>query len=319
MIRHTLRSLFTLLFTALVGSIAVFVLVNLLGGDIVTVLLGREAAPVDVEFMREELGLDRPLVVQYLDWLWGVMTGDLGTSYGMGYDIFDEIVRRLGPTLMITVGGLIVSIPLSLVLGTYSAINAKKVRGGIVDVVTQVGIAIPAFWAGLLFVLLFAVRLRWLPTGGYVPLTEDPVASIRSVILPVLALSLGITSVFTRYVRTAMIDVMNEDFIRSAMARGRTRRGAALVHGVRNASIPLVTVAALQFGQLIAGAVVVENVFVLPGIGRLIVTATLGREVVVVQSLALVIMLVILILNFLVDIAYGFLDPRIRDKEDAHV
>jgi peptide/nickel transport system permease protein len=235
----------------------------------------------------------------------------------MGYDIFDEIVRRMGPTLMLTIGGLLVSVPLSLALGTYSAINAKKVRGGIVDVLTQIGISIPAFWAGLLLVLLFAVRLGWLPTGGYVPFTEDPIGSIRSVILPVMALSLGVTSVFTRYVRTAMIDVMNEDLIRSAMARGRTRRGAALVHGVRNASIPLVTVAALQFGQLIAGAVVVENVFVLPGIGRLIVTATLGREVVVVQSLALVIMLIILILNFLVDIAYGFLDPRIRDKDAA--
>jgi peptide/nickel transport system permease protein len=308
-----------LVFAAFVGSIAVFLLINLLGGDIVTVLLGREAAPVDVEFMREELGLDRPLIVQYLDWLRGVVTGDLGTSYGMGYDIFDEIVRRLAPTLMITIGSLLVSIPLALVLGTYSAINSKKVRGGIIDVVTQVGIAIPTFWAGLLLVLLFAVRLGWLPTGGYVPFTEDPIDSIRSVTLPILALSLATTSVFTRYVRTAMIDVMTEDFIRSAMARGRTRRGAALVHGVRNASIPLVTVAALQFGQLLAGAVVVENVFVLPGIGRLIVTATLGREVVVVQSLALVIMLVILILNFLVDIAYGFLDPRIRDKEDASV
>ena len=200
-------------------------------------------------------------------------------------------------------------------LGTYSAINAKKVRGGVVDVFAQIGTSIPAFWAGLLLVLVFGVRLGWLPTGGYVPLTEDPIGSIRSMVLPVLALSLGVTSVFTRYVRTAMIDVMNEDFIRSAMARGRTRRGAALVHGVRNASIPLVTVAALQFGFLIAGAVVLENVFVLPGIGRMIVTATLAREVVVVMSLALVIMLIILILNFLVDSAYGCLDPRIRDKD----
>jgi peptide/nickel transport system permease protein len=315
MIRHTLRSLSSLLFAAFVGSLVVFTLVNTLGGDVVTVMLGREAAPGDVEFMREELGLDRPLVVQYLDWLRGVVTGDLGTSYGMGYDIFDEIVRRMGPTLMLTIGGLLVSIPLALLLGTYSAINAKKVRGGVVDVFAQIGTSIPAFWAGLLLVLVFGVRLGWLPTGGYVPLTEDPVGSIRSMVLPVLALSLGVTSVFTRYVRTAMIDVMNEDFIRSAMARGRTRRSAALVHGVRNASIPLVTVAALQFGFLIAGAVVLENVFVLPGIGRMIVTATLAREVVVVMSLALVIMLIILILNFLVDIAYGFLDPRIRDKE----
>jgi len=317
MIRYTLRSLFSLLFAAFVGSVVVFALVNMLGGDIVTVLLGREAGPGDVQFMREELGLDRPLVVQYLDWLRGIFTGDLGTSYGQGYDISDEIVRRLEPTLMITLGGLFVSVPLALVLGTYSATNAKKVRGEFVDVFAQVGMAIPTFWAGLLLVLVFAVRLGWLPTGGYVPLAEDPVASLRSIILPVAALSLGVTAVFTRYVRTAMIDVMNEDFMRSAMARGRTRRGAARVHGVRNASIPLVTVAALQFGQLLAGAVVVENVFVLPGIGRLIVTATLGREVVVVQSLALVMMLIILILNFLVDIGYGFLDPRIRDKADS--
>ncbi len=317
MIRYILRSLFTLAFAALVGSIAVFALVNMLGGDIVTVLLGREAGPGDVEFMREELGLDRPLVVQYLDWLRGVVTGDLGTSYGSGYDISDEILRRMGPTLMLTIGTLLVAIPLSLVLGTYSAINVKKVRGGVVDVFTQIGISIPAFWAGLLLVLVFGVRLGWLPTGGYVPFTEDPIESIRSVILPVMALSLGVTSVCTRYVRTAMIDVMNEDLIRSARAAGRTRRGAALVHGVRNASIPLVTVAALQFGFLIAGVVVVENVFVIPGIGRLIVTATLGREILVVQSLALVIMMIILILNFLVDISYGFLDPRIRDKEAA--
>jgi len=317
MLKHTLRSLFTLIFTALVGSIAVFVLLRQLGGDIVTVFLGRDAAPIDVSYMREELGLNQPLIMQYLDWLGGIVTGDLGKSYGMGYDIFDELIRRLGPTLMLTLGGLIVSVPLSLIFGTYSAINSKKLRSGIVDVFTQVGIAIPAFWGGLLFVLVFAVRLGWLPTGGYVSFTDDPIQALRSAILPVLALSLGVTSVFTRYVRTAMLDVMNEDFMRSAMARGRTRRSAALVHGVRNASIPLVTVAALQFGQLIAGAVVIENVFVLPGVGRLIVTATLGREVVVVQSLALVIMLIILVMNFLVDIAYGFLDPRIRDKESS--
>jgi peptide/nickel transport system permease protein len=317
MIRYTLRSLVTLLITALVGSIVVFVLVNILGGDIVTVLLGKEAGPGDVQFMRDELGLDRSLVVQYLDWLGGAVTGDLGTSYGMGYDIFDEIVRRIEPTLMITLGGLFVSVPLALLLGTYSATNAKKVRGGLIDIVAQIGMAIPAFWAGLLLVLVFAVRLGWLPTGGYVPLGEDPVECLRSIVLPVITLSLGVTAVFTRYTRTAMIDVMNEDFMRSARARGRTRRGAAIVHGVRNASIPLITVAALQFGQLLAGAVVVENVFVLPGIGRLIVTATLGREVIVVQSLALVIMIIILLLNFMVDIAYGFLDPRIRDKADS--
>ena len=159
MLKHILRSFVTLIFTALFGSIVVFILLRQLGGDVVTVFLGRDAAPVDVSFMREELGLNKPLVMQYLDWLQGIVTGDLGKSYGMGYDIFSEMVRRLGPTLMLTLGGLIVSVPLSLILGTYSAINSKKIRSSFVDVFTQVGIAIPAFWGGLLFVLVFAVTI----------------------------------------------------------------------------------------------------------------------------------------------------------------
>lgn len=317
MTRLVLRSFLSLITAAILGSVVIFIMMQQLGGDVVTAILGKEAGPGDVSQMRAELGLDRPLYVQYFSWLGDVFTGDLGTSYAAGYDISEQIRVRFGPTFMLTFGTLLVSFPLALILGTYSAINVKKIRGGIVDVITQIGIAIPAFWAGLLLVLFFAVNLGWLPTGGYVPFSEDPFGSIRSVILPVAALSLGITSVLTRYVRTAMIDVMSEDFIRLAIAKGRTRRGAALFHGVRNASIPLVTVATLQLGALMAGAVVIENVFVIPGIGRLLVTATLGREVIVVQSLVFVIMLMILTMNFLMDIAYGFLDPRISDKQEA--
>ena len=317
MTRIIIRSFLSLLIAALIGSVVIFLMMHSLGGDVVTAILGKEAGPGDVTRMRDELGLTDPLYVQYFSWLKGVFTGDLGTSYAAGYDISEQIRTRFGPTFMITFGTVLVSFPLALILGTYSAINHKKLRGGIVDVVTQIGIAVPSFWAGLLLVLFFAVDLGWFRTGGYVPFSEDPIGSIKSVILPVVALSLGITSVLTRYVRTAMIDVMTEDFIRLAMAKGRTRRGAALVHGVRNASIPLVTVATLQLGALMAGAVVIENVFVIPGIGRMLVTATLGREVIVVQSVVLVIMLMILTMNFLMDIAYGFLDPRIRDKQEA--
>jgi len=317
MIRLIIRSFVGLIVAAVIGSLIIFMMMHFLGGDVVTVILGKEAGPGDVSALREELGLDRPLPEQYFTWLRGIATGDLGTSYALGYDISEQIRIRFGPTLMLTVGTLLVSIPLSLILGTYSAINVKRIRGGIVDVVTQIGIAIPAFWAGLLLVLFFAVRLDLLPTGGYVPFSENPLGSIESVILPVVALSLGITSVLTRYVRTAMIDVMSEDFIRLAMAKGRSRRGAALFHGVRNASIPLVTVATLQLGALMAGAVVIENVFVIPGIGRLLVISTLGRETVVVQSLVFVVMMMILVMNFLMDIAYGFLDPRMRDKQEA--
>ena len=154
-----------------------------------------------------------------------------GTSYSARFDIYDEVLRRLGPTTLLAFGSLLISIPAALVLGTFSAIHVKRVRGGVVDVMSQIGIAVPAFWAGLLMVVVFGIQLGWLPTGGYTSPFDDLGESIQRLVMPTLALSLGITSVLTRYVRSAMLDVMGEDFIRTAMAKGRTRRGAALVHG----------------------------------------------------------------------------------------
>ncbi len=312
-----MKSATTLLISALAGSLVVFALLRLVGGDVANIILGHQASPEAVEALRESLGLNRPWWEQYFSWLGGVFTGDLGTSYSARYDIFEQITVRLGPTTMLAFGSLLVSAPIALVLGTYSAINQNKRRGTVVDVLAQIGLAVPSFWAGLMLVLVFAVGRGWLPTGGYVSIFDDPVAGLKSLVLPITALSLGITSVFTRYVRSSMIDILSEDFIRTAMAKGRTMRSAALVHGVRNASIPLVTVGTLQLGSLMAGTVVIENVFVIPGLGRLLLVAVLGREVVVVQSLVLVILLMILVLNFLMDIAYGFLDPRIRDKQGS--
>lgn len=297
------------------GSLVVFLLLHSIGGDVAVIIAGENANPALIEALREELGLNDPLYVQYLSWLGGVLTGDLGTSYAARFDIYQEILRRLAPTLLLTFGSLFLAVPLALYFGTYSAIHSKTVRAGILDVLSQIGIAIPAFWAGLLLVVIFGIRLGWLPTGGFESPLTDPWASLQRLILPTIALAMGIASVLTRYVRSAMLDVMSEDFIRTAMAKGRTRGGAARVHGLRNASVSLVTVGTLQFGSLIAGAVVIENVFVIPGIGRLLVTSVLAREVVVVQSLILVIMMMILIMNFLMDIAYVLLDPRIRDSQ----
>ncbi|HSJ26727.1 MAG TPA: ABC transporter permease [Acidimicrobiia bacterium] len=315
MARVIARSVFSLLLAALMGSLIVFALLRSIGGDVALIILGQEAAPGAYEALREQLGLDRPWFVQYGEWLAGVFTGDLGTSYSARFDIYQEILRRLGPTTLLAFGSLLLSAPLALILGTWSAINSKKIRGGIVDVFSQIGIAIPAFWAGLIMVVIFGIRLGWLPTGGYTSPFDDFWRSVRQLVMPTLALSLGMTSVLTRYVRSAMLDVMDEDFIRTARAKGRTRRGAALVHGVRNASVSLVTVGTLQLGSLMAGTVVIENVFVIPGIGRLLVTSVLGREVIVVQSLILVILLMILVMNFLMDIAYVLIDPRIRDSQ----
>ena len=303
-----------MLVAALVGSLIVFIMLRSIGGDVAHIILGHNATQGALEALQKELGLTAPWYVQYFKWLGGVFTGNLGVSYAAHFKIFNEIVRRLAPTAILSFGSLFLSIPIALALGTYSAVYSKRIRGGLVDVASQVGMAIPAFWAGLILVLILGIRLGWLPTGGYTSPFEDVGLSLKKMAMPILALAIGDASLLTRYVRSAMIDVMNEDFIRTAMAKGRTRRGAALVHGVRNASISLVTVGVVHFGHLMAGTVVIENVFVIPGIGRLLLTSVLGREVIVVQSLILVIVLMILVMNFLMDIAYVLLDPRIRDK-----
>jgi peptide/nickel transport system permease protein len=314
MARVIFRSLLSMLGAALVGSLIVFTLLRTLGGDVAHIILGHNATAGALEALQKELGLNAPWYVQYFKWLGGVFTGNLGVSYAAHFNIFNEIARRFVPTAILSFGSLLLSIPIALALGTYSAVYARKIRGGLLDVASQVGMALPVFWAGLILVLVFGIRLGWLPTGGYTSPFEDLGRSLKQLVMPILALTLGNVSILTRYVRSAMIDVMNEDFIRTAMAKGRTRRGAALVHGVRNASISLVTVGVVHFGHLMAGTVVIENVFVIPGLGRLLLTSVLGREVIVVQSLVLVIVLMILVMNFLMDIAYVLLDPRIRDK-----
>lgn len=303
-----------LLISALIGSLVVFALLRLLGGDVAYILLGKEATQEQVNILRSELGLNRVWFVQYFDWITGFFTGNLGSSFSGSYEIFDQIGKRLIPTLLLAFGSLFISIFLALTLGTYAALNADNSKGVATDIVSQIGTAIPAFWAGLILVVVFSVSLGWFPAGGYVPIQEDFWGSLRSIFLPIVALSLGITSVTTRFVRSAMLDVLNEDYIRTAMAKGRTRKRAVFVHGLRNASIPVVTVGALQLGNLLAGTIVIESVFVIPGLGQLLLTAVNGREVIVVQSVVLVILLIILVMNFLLDLTYGLLDPRIRDK-----
>lgn len=316
-VKFFLRSVGSLVVSAFAGSIIVFSLLRMTGGDIANVMLGPRATEESLASLRATFGLDRPLTEQYFSWIFGVLTGDLGQAYSGRYDIAQEILQRLEPTLFLTFGALFVSIPIALLLGVYSAMNHTRWRGAATDMFAQVGIAIPQFFLALILVLVFAVQLGWLPSGNYVSLFVDPMGAIRSMVLPIATLSVGITAVFTRFARTSMIEQMSEDYMRTALAKGRTARSAAISHGLRNAAIPLVTIGALQIGALIAGAVVVENVFVLPGIGRLLLTSVLSREAIVVQSLALVILLIILVMNLVMDVLYGILDPRIRHREKS--
>ncbi|WP_395153650.1 ABC transporter permease [Ilumatobacter sp.] len=314
MIRVLARAMSSLAISAFLGSVVVFLLLRMLKGDVATVILGQTATRESLEALRDEMGLDAPLVQQYWNWISGVFRGDMGTSYAAEFDIAHEIWTRVPLTFTLAISSLILSAIVSLVIGTFSAIHAKDWRGTWVDVLSQIGIAVPSFWLGLLMVTLFAVELGWLPAGGYVPLTEDLGEGLKSLTMPVLALSIPLSAVLVRYVRSGMLEVLDEDFIRTAQAKGLTLTRAAWRHGVRNASIPLVTVTILQLGSLLAGAVVIENVFTLPGLGRMLVVAVGGREALSVQSLTLVLMLMILTLNFLMDIAYGLLDPRIRSS-----
>ena len=315
MLRLTLRSVSTLLLSALVGSLVVFGLLRLLGGDVAMLILGPDSLPEARAALAAQFGLDQVWYVQYFEWIRGLLVGDLGTSYAARLDIAEQIWRRLGVTSLLAFSTLGVSVIIALVVGTYSAINSNNLKGTAIDVGAQIGMAIPNFWAGLLLVVIFAIGLGWLPAGGYEPFSEGPIQASRFLLLPVAALGMGVTANLTRFVRSGMIDVLNDPYIATAMAKGRTLTSAAVVHGVRNAAIPLVTVAAISLGNLIAGAVVIENVFVLPGLGRLLLVSVQGREAVVVQSTVFVILLIILVMNFLMDIAYGLLDPRIRDTE----
>lgn len=305
--------------TALVASLAaasvlVFAVVNLLPGDVATVMLGTNATPENVAILRHQLGLDQPMWLRYLEWVGGLLHGDLGQSVLSHTAVGPLILQKLsvsGPlAVLAAVTALIVSVPLGVVAG----VRYRRLSGAIISALSLGGIAIPAFWAGLLLATIFAVKLRIFPAGGFVDWSEDPIAAIRSLLLPAVALGLVQAAVLTRFIRSAIIDVEREDYMRTARAKGLTRAQALRRHGFRNAAIPVVTVLGIQITSLLVGAIVIENVFVLPGLGRLLFLSVGNRDLVVVQDLVMLVTTIVLVVNFLVDLSYRMLDPRIRSR-----
>jgi len=310
-ITNRLAALLASLFAA---SILVFFVVNLLPGDVATVMLGTSATPENVAILRHQLGLDQPLWLRYMQWLWGMLRGDLGVSVLSHSEIGPLLVQKLsvsGPlALLAALIALVVSVPVGVVAG----VRYRRLSGAIISALSLGGIAIPAFWAGLLLATIFAVKLRLFPAGGFVDWSEDPVAAARSLLLPAVALGLVQAAVLTRFIRSAIIEVQREDFIRTARAKGLTRWQALQRHGFRNAAIPVVTVLGIQITSLLVGAIVIENVFVLPGLGRLLFQSVGNRDLIVVQDLVMLLTTVVLVVNFLVDLSYRMLDPRIRSR-----
>ena len=296
-------------------SVVCFSLINLIPGDPATVILGPEASEQAKEQMRERLGLDKPIVVQYVDWLGGVLHGDLGESLVDGTPVSQLILQRLPVTLELALGTFLVSLTIAVVAGILSASN----RGTWVDYVSTGfalgGISIPHFWLGMMFIIIFAVNLGILPASGYVPFFEDPAANIAAMILPVFATGLRESAELMRMLRSSLLEELGSDYVRTAFSKGLSRRVVVIRHAVRNALIPFVTASGLQIAALLGGLVVTEQVFQLPGVGRLIVESILERDFTVVQGAVLTVTAIVVVINVLVDMLYAVIDPRIALSE----
>ena len=312
MIGRILRRLGIFAVTLLGASILIFALTAALPGDIAQVLLGTDATPEAVAALRAQLGLDRPLPVRYLEWLGGVLTGNFGVSHLSGQPVLSLLAPRLAVTAWLVVLGIIGALLIALPAGMVAALKRRHWHGFTVNGIAQIGMAIPVFFGGILLVLVFAVWLRWLPANDYVPLRTDPVQWAAHLVLPVVTLSLVQGAVLIRYVRSAFVEVLNEDYYRTARAIGWMPTAALLRHGVRNAAVSLVTVLGLQLSAVLVGAIVVEQVFTLPGLGTLLLTAVAQRDLFVIQGTVMFLVLAVLAINAVVDFSYLLIDPRQR-------
>ncbi|MEO7752082.1 MAG: ABC transporter permease [Terracoccus sp.] len=312
MLLQLVRRTAILVASLVVSSVLVFGFMALLPGDPARVALGVNASEGAVAQLRTEFGLDEPVVVRYFSWVSGLVRFDLGTSYVSQVEIAPQILDRLQVTLWLVVCSMLLALVVAVPLGTIAAVRHRRPSGLALSALSQVGVAIPAFLAGILLITVFAVRLQWLPANGWTPPSEDPVQFLRQLVLPVLSLGLVQAAVLTRYVRSAILDVQREDYIRTARAKGLGPLAALRRHGFRNAAIPVVTVLALQLATLLIGAVVVERVFVIPGLGSLLLDQVSNRDLIFVQDIVMLLVFAVLFVNFLVDLLYLVIDPRLK-------
>ena len=301
-----------LLVSLAVSSLLVFGFMVLLPGDPARVALGVNATEADVATLRREYGLDRPLATQFLDWLGGLLRFDLGKSYISKAEIAPQIADRLQVSFILVAVSMLVALVIAVPFGTFMAVHHQRPAGLVLSAISQIGVAVPAFLAGILLITVFAVQLGWLPAGGWTPPAYDPGLFLKQLLLPALSLGLVQGAVLTRYVRSAVLDVLREDFLRTARAKGLTPMRALARHGLRNAAVPVVTVLGLQLATLLVGAVVIERVFVIPGLGSLLLDAVGNRDLIVVQDVVMVLVVAVLVTNFVVDLLYLVIDPRLR-------
>jgi peptide/nickel transport system permease protein len=313
MTRFILHRALSLATSLVVASMVVFAVIEVIPGDPAAYMLGLNASPDTVAALRETLGLNQSLAMRYLSWVAGMLTGDFGTSYTYRVPVADLVMDRLAVSLPLAVGALVLSTALALPAGLIAAAQRGRATDAAVIGATQLGIAVPNFWFAMLLVLLLAVRWRMFPAGGF-PGWSDPMAAVRALVLPAVALALPQAAILARVLRSALIETMGQDYIRTARAKGLSRARALLRHALRNAMIPVLTILGMQFSFLLAGAIIIENVFYIPGLGRLIFQAITQRDLIVVESVVMILVFAVIMVTFLTDLAYASVDPRLRRR-----
>ena len=311
MLRALLLRALSLAASLAVASVVIFLMLQAVPGDPAAFMLGTGARPDTVAALRAELGLEGPLAARYLDWVGGLLRGDLGTSYTYRVPVADLVADRVAVSAPLALYALLLTVAVALPVGLVAAAR----RGGAADWglmgATQLGIAVPNFWFAMLLVLVFAVTWRIAPAGGF-PGWDDPLRAVGALTLPAVALALPQASILARVLRSSLLDTLDADYVRTARAKGLSRRQVLRRHALRNALIPVLTILGLQFSFLLAGAIIIENVFFLPGLGRLIFQGITQRDLVVVQSVTMLLVAAVILVTFLVEVAYALADPRLR-------
>ena len=307
-----LKRFTALILTLFAASVIVFAVLEILPGDPAALMLGVNAREDTLAALRAEMGLDQPVLTRYVDWVTGLLTGDLGRSYTYDVPVSTLIADRVVVSLPLALIAITLSTAIAIPLGVLAAARHNRPADVAVMGFSQLGVAIPNFWFAILLVLLFAVKLGWLPAGGFAGWDKGVVEALKSLLLPALALALPQAAILARVTRSSVLEVLQEDYIRTARAKGLSRTAALWRHALRNALIPVVTIMGLQFSFLLAGTIIIEQVFYLPGLGRLIFQAIAQRDLIVVKDLVILLAATVVIVNFVVDLLYAVLDPRLR-------
>ena len=312
MLRYMLHRLLALVPVVLLVSATVFSLIHLTPGDPAVIMAGESQDPVVVAGIRHELGLDLPIPVQYVIWLGHAVRGDLGRSIRTRQPVLEAMLERLKPTLLLSAMAMALSLAISFPVGTLSAIRPDSREDMAGTLFTLLGVSMPNFLLALVLIFVFAVTLHWLPTSGYLDPFEEFIPGIRTLVLPAITLGTAMAAVVMRMVRSSLLEVLEQDYVRTARSKGLRERTVVVRHALKNALIPVVTIVGLQTGNLIGGAVITEYVFGIPGVGRLVVDSIFSKDYPMVQGVVLLTALVFVTVNLLVDVLYGYLDPRIR-------